>query len=68
MTNLEEYLFKNVRIVDTEDITHTGYIDSFTSASDNDEGEESIGIIPNMDSKEGVELFSSEIKSIEVVS
>ena len=38
-----------------------------TSDIDNEEGEESIDIQTNSEARMGVELFESEIKSIEII-
>ena len=64
MQSLKDFLFKDVVIIDNEDKTYTGYVESYTSALDNDyiKEEESIGISPI-----GIELFSSEIKSIKII-
>ncbi|MGN1097893.1 MAG: hypothetical protein ACI4SS_03235 [Clostridia bacterium] len=68
MTTLEKYEFKYVNVVETNGRQHLRkYVNSFTSAADNDdENEESIGLIPAKESKCGIELFASEIKSIEL--
>lgn len=67
MESLEKYLFKKVKVVDRDNMSYIGYVDSFTSAADNDDTEESVGIIPNEFVREGIELFSSQIKTIELV-
>ena len=64
---LQDYLFKNVIIEDTEGKTHKGYVDLYSSAYDNDDTEESIGIIPTKNTKSGIELYASEIKSIKTI-
>jgi hypothetical protein len=68
MSRLEKYLFKFVKVTDTDGVIHSGYVDIYTSAEDNDAAEESIGIIPEKNAREGVELYKSEIKSIEVIA
>lgn len=65
--DLQDYLFKNVIITDTEGKLHKGYVDLYSSAYDNDDTEESIGIIPTKNSRQGIELYASEIKSIEIM-
>lgn len=65
--DLQNYLFKNVIVTDTNGKTHKGYVDLYSSAYDNGDTEDSIGIIPTKNSKEGIELYASEIKSIKVV-
>ena len=64
--DLQDYLFKSVIVTDINGETHKGYVDFYSSAYDNDDTEESIGIIPTKDSREGIELYASEIKSIEI--
>ncbi|MCD7777924.1 MAG: hypothetical protein LUH47_05405 [Clostridiales bacterium] len=67
MLNLEKYLFKNVLIKDTNDNIHKGYVDLYENELDSGYGEPSIGILPNKDAKDGIELVLSEIKSIEFI-
>lgn len=67
MKELEEYLFKTVMVKETNGKTHIGFVDTFTSSADNEEGEESIGILPSREARAGIELFKSEIASIEEV-
>ena len=64
MQSLKDFLFKDVVIIDDEGKTYEGYVESYTSALDNDyiREEESIGIFPM-----GIELFASEIKSIKTI-
>ena len=56
-----------VRLKETSGEIHIGFVDSFTSSSDNEEGEESIGLLPSKDAREGIELFKSEIANIEEI-
>ena len=65
--SLEQYLFKYVRVEESDGETHTGYVATYTSEADNDENEESIGLIPREDAMRGIELFRSEIVSIEEI-
>lgn len=65
--NLFDYAGKKVKIIDTDNITHTGFVFGCTKAEDNDENEDSIDIIPTKNAMEGIELFESEIKSIEII-
>lgn len=67
MINLRDYIYKNVIVVDTNGIEHKGYVDMFCYAYENDDTEDSIGIIPNENSKYGIELFQSDIKSIKLI-
>lgn len=64
---LSDYAGKKVKIVDIDNITYNGFILGYTKAEDNDENEASIDIIPTRNAMEGVELFESEIKSIEII-
>lgn len=66
MSKLEKYLFKNVVVKDIRGNECRGYVDMYCSADENDDNEESIGIIPNKSAKEGIELSLSEIKSIKI--
>lgn len=68
MKNLSSYLFKNVKVREKTGETHIGYVDIYTPAFDNDEEEdESIGIMPTKDAKYGIELFRYEIEDIEEI-
>ena len=67
MNNLRKYEFKNVRVVTVQGTVYAGFVDVYTSASDNDDTEESIGIMPSRTATEGVELYASEIQSIELL-
>ena len=65
---LYEYLFKFVNVVDIYGRHYDNwYCDDHGFPDDNDNGEESIGIVPNAKAKSGVDLSISEIKSIELV-
>ena len=64
---LSDYAGKKVKIVDADNIIYTGFVYGYTKAEDNDENEDSIDVIPTRNSTEGVELFESEIKSIEII-
>lgn len=67
MINLRDFLYKNVVVVDIRDVEHFGYVNMYCSADeDPDDPEESIGLIPNENSKYGIGLFRSEIKSIKL--
>lgn len=66
MIDLSQYLFKNVKIIDVNNETYTGFVDMYESSFDSGENEDSIGIIINRNSKKGIELYQSEIKSIEI--
>ncbi len=67
MSNLEQYYGKNVIITDNDGIIYKGYVGFYESASNNDNGEDSIAIFSNPEAKEGFELYESEIVKIEVV-
>lgn len=67
MIDLQDFLFKNVVVIDAEGKEHRGYVDLYSSAYDNDDTEESIGIIPNKQAKSGIELYASEIESIKEI-
>ena len=67
MIDLEDFLFKNVIIVDSNDKTHIGYVDFYESEYDSGYDEPSIGLIPNKNSKSGIEFRQSEIKSIKLI-
>lgn len=66
MIELYDCLNKNVEVIDNEGNKYKGYVDMYISKADNDDTEESIGIIPNKDAKSGIELYASEIKSIQI--
>ncbi len=68
MKTLEEYAFKHVNVVDTDNIEYKNYYAGcYTSAADNEENEESLDLFPTKGAKRGIGLFRSEIKSIELV-
>lgn len=67
MTNLKDvikFLGKKVKIIDTDDIEHIGYFLDYTTAPNNENDEWSIDVFPSKSSNSGIELFESEIKSI----
>lgn len=64
MINLLDYYGKKVIVEDIDGISYNGLVDGYTSAEDNDDGEESIDILTDTKHNEGVELYLSEIKSI----
>lgn len=59
-------LGKKVKIIDTDNIEHIGFFLDYTTAPNNDNNEWSIDVFPSKSSNSGVELFESEIKSIEI--
>ena len=65
---LSDYAGKKVKIVDIDNITYQGIVFGYTKAEDNDENEASIDVFPNKYSSNGIELFESEIRSIEVIN
>lgn len=68
MKNLSSYLFKNVKVTEKTGEKHIGYVDIYTPAFDNEEEkDESIGIMPTKDAKYGIELFRYEIEDIEEI-
>lgn len=68
MKNLSSYLFKNVKVTEKTGEKHIGYVDTYTPAFDNEEEkDESIGIMPTKDAKYGIELFRYEIEDIEEI-
>ncbi len=64
---LSDYAGKKVKIVDIDNISYQGFVFGYTKAEDNDENEASIDIFPSKTAISGVELFESEIKSIEII-
>lgn len=67
MKELYKYGGKKVKVIDTDGEVHVGKVLGTTSDIDNEEGEESIDIQTNSEARMGVELFESEIKSIEII-
>lgn len=68
MCNLREYEFKDVRVITIDGNVYIGYVDVYTSAADNDDTEESIGVMPTRTAKEGVELYASKIQTVEILN
>ncbi len=66
MINLEDFLFKHVIVTDIDGIVYKGLVDFHETPYENESDEDSIGILTNEADKEGVELYQSEIVSIEV--
>ncbi len=67
MQSLEKYFGKYVNILCVDGRTFKGYyVDEYTQPLDNEENEESIGIIPSKEADCGYGLFKHEIKSIEL--
>lgn len=67
MRCLREYEFKSVQVILTNGKVYRGFVDTYTSAADNDDTEESIGVMPSRTAREGVELYASDIQSIELL-
>lgn len=67
MIKLEDFLYKYVRVDTVNGVVYLGEVDLYSSATDSGDDEDSIGIIIDGQTKEGVGLFLSEIKSIEIV-
>ena len=68
MKNLQKYEFQNVRVITRDGTTYKGFVDVYTSAADNDDMEESIGLMPTRTANSGVELFASDIQAIEILN
>ena len=64
---LSNFAGKKVKIVDNDNKIYQGFVLGYTKAEDNDENEASIDVLPSKKSLDGVELFESEIKSIEII-
>jgi hypothetical protein len=64
---LSDYAGKKVKIIDIDNKIYKGIVLGYTKAIDNDENEASIDVFPTKTSVSGVELFESEIKSIEII-
>ena len=62
--DLSEFEFKDVVFTLTDGSVHKGYVDLFTKALDNEPEEDSIGVMPNKNSHEGIEYFLHEITEI----
>ena len=67
MINLENFCGKNAEITYVTGAKYKGFVDSYSSAYDNDDTEDSISVFPDKHSKTGIEVFQSEIKSIEII-
>lgn len=67
---LDQYLFTNVRLSFSDGQVITGYIDEVTAAEDNDNGEQSITIVPREGDFKGrpVEVFNSEIRTVDLLT
>ena len=66
MVNLKDFLFKNVIVIDTDGITHKGFVNFYETDFENESDEDSIGILTDPKNRMGIELYQSEIKSIEL--
>lgn len=67
MVNLYKYLYKDVKLKTIDGKLHIGYVGMYCSADENDDGMESIGILPSRKAKSGIELSADEIEMIELV-
>lgn len=70
MIDLKDIVYllgKKVEVIDSENIQHTGYFLDYTTAPNNDNNEWSIDIFPHKKSNSGIELFQTEIKSIQSI-
>lgn len=65
--DIVKLLGKKVKIIDTDNIQHIGYFLDYTTALDNEENEWSIDIFPSKTSNSGIELFESDIQSIQPI-
>lgn len=63
---MEEALFKNAIIITTDGEVIKGKIKAFETAYDNDDTEASIYVLTDND--EGICLFESEIKEINIIT
>ncbi|MDE5741771.1 MAG: hypothetical protein K2H90_04910 [Oscillospiraceae bacterium] len=66
MVNLKDFLFKNVVVIDTDGIKHKGFVNFYETGFENESDEDSIGILTDPKNRMGIELYQSEIKSIEL--
>ena len=64
---LYKYLCKDVKIKTIDGKECIGFVDMYCSADENDDGIESIGVLPNRNAKSGIELTALEIDSIEMI-
>lgn len=67
MNGLYDYLFKNVSVVTTDGRKYVGFCDMHETPYENESDEDSIGIMTNERTREGVEIYQSEIQSIEII-
>lgn len=67
MSKLYEYVNHYVKIVDSNNVIHEGFVDGYTKALDNEEDEACIDVLPTKSSYIGIEFFESDIKFIEIV-
>lgn len=67
MNKLYEYVNHYVRIVDSNNVQHEGFVDGYTKALDNEENEACIDVLPAKSSNSGMEFFEADIKSIEII-
>ena len=65
MCELFRFFHKSVNVTLKDGEKYSGYVDLYTSAADNDDTEESIGIMPEKNARVGVYLYASEIQTIE---
>ena len=65
--DIVKLLGKKVKIIDTDNIEHIGYFLDYTTAPNNEENEWSIDVFPSKFSNSGIELFQSDIQSIQPV-
>lgn len=65
MVNLQDYLFHDVILTDTDDVQWEGHVYSFHDADDNEDNENSITLKLTND-ENVIEFTESEIKSIKI--
>lgn len=65
--DIVKLLGKKVRIIDTDNTEHIGYFLDYTTAPNNEENEWSIDVFPSKTSNSGIELFQSDIQSIQPI-
>lgn len=66
MTDIRNYLFKNVILIDIDGKEWSGYVFSFHDKADNDDGEDSITLKLKDNSDRVIEFTLPEIKSITI--
>lgn len=66
MSRLYKFLYKDVKVKTYDGKIYTGFVDMFCAQDENDDGIESIGILPIRNARSGVELSSNEIETIEM--